>query len=306
MSATVRRLAPFAVAAAVLLAGARTAAGQDFIAPHEQLAFDRPEAWSLNYFASVSLLTGFGTPTARRPGSLEASLELVSVPHLDAEQRTVGFGGLKEEDLNKTPVFVRPRLTVGLPADFSLTVAYVPPVRAFGIRSNLLAVALDRPLWRGERWAVGARLYGQLGTAEGSFTCTEEDAAGGDDPERNPFGCEKPSADQASLRYAGVELSASYRLERLGGLTPHLGAAFNHFENRFQVDARTFGFRDRTLLLTDGSTVSLAAGLTYPWHDRSGLGVELFYSPLEVARRSRPRETDPLVNLRLLLSHRFR
>ena len=103
----------------------------------------------------------------------------------------VGFGGLKEEDLNKTPLFVRPRLTVGLPADFSLTVAYVPPVRAFGVKSNLLAVALDRPLWRGERWTLGGRLYGQLGTAEGSFTCTAEDAAAGDDPRRNPFGCEK-------------------------------------------------------------------------------------------------------------------
>ena len=305
MSPIVRRLAPLAVVAAVL-AVAATASGQDFIAPHEELAFDRPEAWSLNYFASVSLLTGFGTPKARRPGELEAAIELGWVPHLDAEQRTVGFGGLKEEDLNQTPVFIRPRLAVGLPADFSLTVAYVPPVRAFGVKSNLLALSLDRPLWTGERWTLGTRLYGQTGTAEGAFTCTEEDAAGGDDLELNPFGCEAASADQATLRYAGLELSASYRLEGLGGLTPHLAAALNYFDNRFQVNARTFGFRDRTLLLADGSTYSLAAGLTYPWHDRSGLGVELFYSPLEVTRRNRPRDTDPLFNLRLLLSHRFR
>lgn len=301
-----RSVAPLAVAVAIALAAAAAASAQGFIAPHEELAFDRPEAWALNYFASVSLLTGFGVPEAREPGSLEASLELGWIPSLDADQRTVGFGGFKEEDLNKAPLFVRPRLTVGLPARFSLTVAYVPPVEVFGIRSHLAALSLNRPLASGERWTVGARLYTQIGTATGAFTCTAEDAAGGDDPARNPFGCESTSSDEATLRYVGLELSAAVRLEALGGLTPHLAAAVNHFDNKFQVNARTFGFRDRTLLLVDGAAWSLAAGAAVPWRDRTRLAAEVFYTPLPVARRGRQRETDPLVNARLLLSVRLR
>lgn len=285
---------------------AAQAAAQDFIAPHEELAFDRPEAWALNYFASVSLLTGFGPPEAREPGSLEASLELSWIPRLDAEQRTVGFGGRKEEDLNQAPVFVRPRLTVGLPARFALTVAYVPPIEVFGIESNLLALAVERPLWAGERWRLGGRIYGQIGTAEGAFTCTEDDAAAGDDFTRNPFGCEAPSADEATLRYAGLELSAAYRLDALGGLTPHVAAAVNHFDNRFQVNARTFGIRDRTLLLVDGAAYALTAGVTAPVGADFRLAAELFYTPLEVTRRGQAKETDPLFNARLLFTYRLR
>jgi hypothetical protein len=301
-----RRLTFSLLAAAALVAAAAPAVAQDFIAPHEELAFDRPEAWALNYFGSVSLLTGFGTPEARAPGSLEAAIELGWVPHLDAEQRRVGFGGFKEEDLNKAPLFVRPRLTVGLPDRFSLTVAYVPPVRVFGIESNVLALALARPLWSDGRRTLGGRLYAQVGTAEGAFTCTAADAAGGDDPVRNPFGCERASADEATLRYVGFELSASVRLERFGGLTPHFAAAVNRFDNRFQVNARTFGYRDRTLLLTSGTTWSLTAGVTRSLRDRMRLGVELFYSPLDVARPDEPRRTDPLFNARLLLAYRLR
>jgi hypothetical protein len=195
---------------------------------------------------------------------------------------------------------------VGLPARFSLTVAYVPPVEVFGIKSNLGAVAIERPLWEGERWRLGARLYGQIGTSEGAFTCTEEDAAyGSDDFENNPFGCEAPSSDQATLRYTGLELGAAYRVDP-NGLSLHLAGAANYFDNRFQVDARTFGFRDRTLLLADGSTWSVAAGVTVPMPRRTTLGVELFYTPLEVARLGRARETDPLFNARMMLAHRFR
>jgi len=113
----------------------------------EELDWDRPEAWAMKYFTSVSLLTGLGPPTAREPWSFAVGLELDTIPHLDEDQRRVGFGGAKVEDLNRLPVFFRPRLTIGLPAKISLDVAWVPPVEVEGVKSNLFAVALERPAY---------------------------------------------------------------------------------------------------------------------------------------------------------------
>ena len=42
----------------------------------EDLDSDRPEAWAMNYFSSVSLLAGLGTPYSREPGSVEVGFEI--------------------------------------------------------------------------------------------------------------------------------------------------------------------------------------------------------------------------------------
>jgi hypothetical protein len=75
----------------------------------ERLSPDRPEAWAMNYFTASSFMTGFGATPALRPGRQTAAVELGHIPHLDAEQRQVGFSGFKEEDLNKSPVIGRLR-----------------------------------------------------------------------------------------------------------------------------------------------------------------------------------------------------
>ena len=89
-----------------------------------------PEAWAMKYFNSVSLLTGLGPPRVREPWSFEIGLELDTIPRLDEDQRRVGFGGAKVEDLNRLPAFFRPRLTIGLPAKWSLDVAYAATDRS--------------------------------------------------------------------------------------------------------------------------------------------------------------------------------
>jgi hypothetical protein len=55
----------------------------------------------------------------------------------------VGFDGTTPEDLNKAPVFFRPRVTVGLPRRLSLIIAVDPPARAFGVMPRLLALGID-------------------------------------------------------------------------------------------------------------------------------------------------------------------
>ena len=307
-----RRRALAALAAALALAvSAVPAAGQEppVFSPTEELSFDDPESWAMAWFGSVTVLTGFGVPEPLDPGALELGLEAGWVPSLSEDQRRVGFGGTKVEDLNRTPVIGRPRLSVGLPGGFALTGAWIPPVEIDGVETNLFALALARELWAGDRSRGGLRLYGQTGTVEGAITCTAEDAAGGDDPAANPFGCEAPSNDELTLTYWGVELSLAYRAA--GGTEPYLAAAVNRFDNEFQVDAFTFGLHDRSLLLSEGTAWSVAAGLVHPLGDRGRLAGEVFYTPLDVRRLNaefepQPEETDELLNVRLLLSWRLR
>ncbi|HSO24479.1 MAG TPA: hypothetical protein VLT81_16370, partial [Chondromyces sp.] len=79
----------------VLLAVIAPPAAAQVIDDVEELAWDRPEAWAMKYFNSVSLLTGLGPPRTREPWSIELGLEAGLIPHLDEDQRRIGFGGAK-------------------------------------------------------------------------------------------------------------------------------------------------------------------------------------------------------------------
>ncbi len=292
---------------AMLLVIAPSLAAQDVIRRREVVAFDSPEGWAMKYFGAATLLTSLGVPQESRPGSIDAGLETIQLPHLSTEERMVGFTGTKPEDLNKLPVFVRPRVTIGLPADLSLTLSYVPPVSVEGVEANLFSVALGRPVYRGSIWSLGLRLYGQGGTVTSDFTCPEEEASAPIGSVDNLYGCEERSSDEATLRYGGMELVLSRALPALRAPTLHVGVSGNYFENEFQVTARTFGFLDRTHLSTHGVVYTVQGGLSWPLRGGTAFGVELFYAPLDVTRLgSTGTSNDGLLNARLLLTHRLR
>ena len=283
------------------------AMAQDVIEIRQQLDFDEPEAWAMKYFTSASLLTSLGAVEALPAGAVELGLEAMQIPHLDREQRAVGFGGFKEEDLNRSPAWGRLRARVGLPQRFALILGWVPPAEIDGLEANLLALGIEKVLLERESWTLGLRAYGQSGDTRGDLTCT----AGGDEasppgsPE-NPFGCEAPSADTVTMEYVGVELVGAYRLAGARAPTLHLGISGNRMNMEFQVDARTFGVRDRTLLLADGETVSIHGGATWDLKKATRLGLEVFYSPLSVHRQGQSREDDSLLHLRAQLRFRLR
>jgi opacity protein-like surface antigen len=302
-----RQLLHGLVLAAALSALSAAAWAQPVFAPREDLHFDRPEAWAMKYFTSVTLLTGLGVPRSLPAGAIEIGLEGGWVPGLSEEERRVGFYGTKVEDLNKTSIFGRPRLTVGLPASFSVTVAWAPPGKVGGVEPNLVSLALARPIWEGEVARLGLRLHAQDGSIQGDITCPEEAVAAGDDPIANPFNCQETSEDETTLRYAGLEGGAAFALGGGDRLEGHVAASVNRLDTEFQVDALYAGFRDRTLQLTEGTTWSLAAGLSYAPSDRTRLAVEAFWTPLDIVRTEGARTTrEDLFNLRALLSFRAR
>jgi hypothetical protein len=273
----------------------------------DHLDSDRPEAWAMFYYTSVSLFSGLGTPRSRKPGSIEVGFELGSIPHLDPDQRRVGFDGTKEEDLNKSPIFARARLTIGLPWKLALILGYVPPISVFGVRPHLLDVGLERPIYERGPWTLGLRAYGQIGDVTGAFTCPASAAEHPPGSPGNPYGCDGTSNDKAKQRYLGLELSGSYRIDGLRGLTPWVTISGNYLDTTFDVNAVTFDVPDTTHLEAETGTMTLGFGARYPLTEKIDVSIGMSFTPLWVTRPpSTSSELDSLLNVRTVLSYRFR
>jgi hypothetical protein len=274
------------------------------------IGFDKPEAWGLKYFSSTSLLSGLQPPEAaegHRPGSVQVGFEAGYLPHLDAGQRQIGFGGTTPEDLNKAPAFARVVVRVGLPDKFSLVAAAPPPFHTFGVTSHLLALGLERPLLERGPWTVSWRGYGQVGSVKGGFTCPVSVLPFVPGSAGNPARCLGESADRASLRYAGSEFQVAYRIRRTPKLVPHAAVGGNFIDGAFQVHAPVEKGLDQTRLWTRGGTFSVTGGASYLVTDRVTLTVDTFYTPLWVQRSPvTPRTNDGLFNVRALISYNFR
>jgi len=268
----------------------------------QELDFDRPESWAMKYFASATLMTGMGPPRDLGLGHVRLALDGGWIPYVDRAQRTVGFDGTKEEDLNKLPVFGRLRITLGLPAKLSFTLGWVPPIEIRGVRANLFAMSLGRPFRLPYHLTVGVSLYGQVGNIDGDFTCPGRWL---NDPNRNPLGCTRASNDEVNLNYLGLEATLSQRILRAHGLEPYLGVAVNYMNLAFHVDAVYGESIDHTRLHTQGATFSMNLGLLFPITRRVDIGGELFYSPLTVQRPQYTNTVDGIVNLRAILAVRL-
>jgi len=298
--------ASLASGAAVFLGVPSPAAAQMVMSGVEQLPFDRPESWALKYFTSASLLSGLEVPRTQRPGAVSIGLEMGWLPSLTDAQQLVGYNGTEAQDLNKAPFFLRPRVTVALPASLSLIVAVVPPVKMFGITPKLLALAIQRPIYETSLWTAGLRVYGQVGSVQGSYTCPESTLAFEPGSPGNLDGCQAASSDTATLRYVGGEASVAYRPDATHRLSPHAAVGVNYMSVEFQVGALTFDMIDHTKYLSHGMTASFSGGVSYRLTSRLSLGLDAFYSPLSVRRGlGAPAQNDGLFNVRGLVTYRL-
>lgn len=285
----------------LLLVSASTSAQTEF-REDEILTSDRPEAWAMNYFAAASLMTAFGETPTLAPGHWGVALELGHIPRLNDAQQQVGFDGFKREDLNKSPVFGRVRLTLGLPAGWIAELGYTPPLSVDGARPrDLIAVAVGHRLIERGGYTLSARAFGQNGGALGDITCPAK-LAGVQDSERNPYGCQAASNDRITANYYGVDLVSGWSTGRWRW---HTDVGVARTELAVQVDALTFDVRDRSRLVARDLLPYLAIGTSRDVGKRWNVGMEVLQVPLTVRRDpDAGRESDPLTSLRLQLRYR--
>lgn len=278
------------------------AGAQTIVDRSEQLNFDRPEAWAMAYMASSTLFSASRPASGVEIGKVTVGLEAGYIPRISTEKRRVGFDGIKREDLNKTRVFGRVRVAVGLPADFTLELGWTPPVEVNGVTpKNLFALALERPLFEGEHWRTAARIYHQQGSVRGDITCDRRTASFEPATPANPFGCLEPSNDRARLHYNGLEISGAWTPAD-GRLEPFAAFAFTRAKPRVRVKSETLAGSDRSLLTTRGNLYTGSLGLVWRPAPKWELVSIFSYTPLNVRRPpERTRSRDDFWTARLTL-----
>lgn len=298
-----RRLA----AAIALLLLSVAASAQSQVGGRDTVGFDSPEGWAMARTTAATLNLGPAPPADIELWDIAVSTEIGSIPHVDTADTRVGFGGTKFEDLNKSPVFGRGRLHLGLPAGITAELAWSPPVEIDGVHpDNLYGIAIERPLYSMDRWRLGARLFGQLGRAEGDITCSEEIAAREPGSPGNPFGCVAPSNDHIELDHGGVEIFASADI-RGGRWHPFASFAVTRIDPEVQVNAPVFDFIDRSQLTTEGTLRTGTAGVTWAPSRRWQATAAFSYTPLDVRRPPDfDEESDDFWSVRIGLKWRFR
>lgn len=281
--------------------------------PNLHIGFDRPEAWALKRFDAATLpstMLPVGPAELRNSGTISVALESDWLPTLDTGQETVGFNGTKFEDLNKAPALIRPLIAVQLPWDFKVFATAPPPISTFGIKPRLFAFGVERPLLESGQWTLDWQGYGQVGSVKGAFTCPESVLAfPGGSPE-NPDYCIAPSADIASLRFAGMQFQVAHQLPQLPKLVPHVSVAGTFVDVAFQSHSPTmgpggFGVAE-VRQWTRGGMFSTSGGASYLFTPQITFTVDVFYAPLGVSRtQGAPVTNDGLFNVRGLLSYQF-
>ena len=138
-----------------LFLASQAAPAQTVIEDNRSLASDTPEAWAMRYFAGTTLMTSFGETARLGPWDWNIAFDLGSIPHLSDAQQRVGFGGFKNEDLNKSPVFGRLRLALGLPGAWVAELGYTPPLEIGGSRArNVVALAVGGRLFESDAFSL--------------------------------------------------------------------------------------------------------------------------------------------------------
>lgn len=213
----------------------------------------------LNFYAVTMAASPLHAPAPLEAFKLNASLELSYIPQLSCVERAV-YSGYKTEHTNKSPVFPRIHVSLGLPYGFYAGLSGLPPVPVAGVSTATLAGELGWGHVLGERFELGAR-----GTI--LYTHVVGDLAG-------PLPNESAVDDTFKDVSWAVEGMAGYRIPIKGGrVTPYLGLGYT------QVHAAMHIGEDNADV--PGSQTEI--GRMLYWGPQGEVGAQLKYKRLDVA-----------------------
>jgi hypothetical protein len=197
-------------------------------------------------------------PEVMRPASIRigAEGEYIPKPNPAIEQTGACFTQ-KSEHTSLSPVFCRPRITVGGPFGFALEAAYLPPVTIARATPNLFSFGVSEahhfaagPVSTGTTLML--RVHGTFGNVKGAITCPRSSLQQ-TSPSSPCYGT-SPSTDTFHPNMFGGEIAAGFA-PGSGGISFYAGAGANRIDPHFQV-----GFTDASGNV-DRTQVELASPL---------------------------------------------
>ena len=242
----------------------------------------------------AKLLAFFATPIAFSPGGIVEEVApwrlrigfeatYVPSPSREIQQPEACYGIKKTENTNLSPVFPRPRVTIGLPGGLQLEGSYLPPVTVADAEPNLGSVALMRPLRiSGGGDGDGAtdlvlRAHATFGRVRGAITCPKKAVqtrdsnlacygtdASSDTYKPNMFGGELGLAREASGGRWGA-----YAVSGVTWLRPRFQVGFQYKDAAF----------DDTKIRVDMTRFAAGAGAWYRLGVSTAVTGELYSVP---------------------------
>jgi hypothetical protein len=172
------------------------------------------------------------------PGSIRLGAEGEYIPKPDrAIEQTGACFTQKSEHTSLSPVFGRPRITIGGPFGFAFEAAYLPPVTIARAKPNLFSFAVSHA----HHLAVGPalsgttlmlRLHGTFGNVKGAITCPRSQLQ--QTSASSPCYGTTPSTDTFHPDMFGGEFAAGIA-PGSGGISFYAGAGANRIDPHFQV-----------------------------------------------------------------------
>lgn len=252
-----------------------------------------PEAKLMLYYSSTVAFSPLGAPLSASPYAMavgtrrttprvEAALEVSYLPRLSAAQRRAGSD--KPESTNLAPLFARPRVAARLPGDVGLEISWIPPVRLFDVKANLVAGAVTRSFGDAAGVRVVPRVSFLAGRVEGPITCNRDTASSGGLALATyyAFVCYgNDSRDFFEPRHLSGELLVARALAG-GRIEPYVSAGARGDRTRFDVGViRRDGSRDpdNPLLEVRATRAFGTAGASWLGARNTRLAAELYYAP---------------------------
>jgi hypothetical protein len=203
---------------------------------------DSNEGKLLAFYTAPIVFSMATAPQEMPPGSIRIGAEGEYIPKPDsAIERTGACFTQKSEKTSLSPVFGRPRITIGGPFGFALEAAYLPPVTIARAKPNLFSFGISNarhlafgPASKGTTLML--RLHGTFGNVKGAITCPRSSLQ--QSAPSSPCYGTSPSKDTFHPDMFGGEVAAGFA-PGSGGVSFYAGAGANRIDPHFQV-----GFTD--------------------------------------------------------------
>lgn len=238
------------------------------------------------YTAPISFSMA-GAPEVLPRGSIRIGGEGEYIPKPDpAIEQTGACFTQKSEHTSLSPVFGRPRITIGGPLGLALEAAYLPPVTIARATPNLFSFAISEA----HHYAVGPargttlllRVHGTFGNVKGAITCPQSQLQQ-TSPSSPCYGT-TPSKDTFHPDMFGGEVAAGFAPGD-GGLSFYGGIGANRIDPHFQV-----GFTDgngnvdmtQVELKSPEIRAALFGGVTAVFRRILDVGAQVYSVPADV------------------------
>ena len=203
---------------------------------------DSNEGRLLAFYTAPIVFSMATAPQEMAPGSIRVGAEGEYIPKPDpAIEQTGACFTQKSEKTSLSPVFGRPRITIGVPFGFALEAAYLPPVTIARAKPNLFSFGVSHarhlalgPVSNGTTLML--RLHGTFGNVKGAITCPRSSLQ--QSAPLSPCYGSSPSKDTFHPDMFGGEIAAGFA-PGTGGISFYAGAGANRIDPHFQV-----GFTD--------------------------------------------------------------